>query len=247
MPLYKVYQAGKKVNWSQREIVIARMLFETGARASEIIELTIGDYRSRKNFQEVNTFNKGSHGRKVKFLRFGKDTVKRLMQYINNERKQFDSDQNSFDDLPDDAPLFLTELGTPLTYETWYYHWNQAMKKSDFKLNPHKARHWFVTTRLRGIYNISKTEVDIKQRKDELIQYMKWKNPDTLKVYEHYFDEGKYREAHDLMLKSMEKKEQEYVAERKTRRKEKPQLTLLQSTNEMELDKDLQELLGGLE
>jgi hypothetical protein len=36
---YQVYQAGKKVNWSNREMVIARMLFETGARASEIIEL----------------------------------------------------------------------------------------------------------------------------------------------------------------------------------------------------------------
>ena len=46
---YQVYQAGKKVNWSLREVVIARMLFETGARASEVIELTIGDYRSRKS------------------------------------------------------------------------------------------------------------------------------------------------------------------------------------------------------
>ena len=47
----QVYQAGKKVNWSLREFVIARMLFETGARASEVIELTIDDYRSRKVFK----------------------------------------------------------------------------------------------------------------------------------------------------------------------------------------------------
>ena len=60
---YQVYQAGKKVNWSQREMIIARMLFETGARASEIIELTVGDYRQRKSHQEVSTFNKGSHGK----------------------------------------------------------------------------------------------------------------------------------------------------------------------------------------
>ena len=38
---FQVYQAGKNINWSQRETVISRMLFETGARASEIIELTI--------------------------------------------------------------------------------------------------------------------------------------------------------------------------------------------------------------
>lgn len=212
---YQVYQAGKKANWSDRELVIARMLFETGARASEIIELTIGDYRARKSFQEVNTFNKGSHGRKVKFIRFGKDTVKRLMHYINTERKQLDPNHLGFDHLPDDAPVFLTEWGTPLTYEAWYYHWTKAMQKSQLKLNPHKARHWFVTSRLREIYKISNTEADIQQRKDGLIKYMKWKNQDTIKVYEHYFDEEKHREAHDQMLESMEQKEREYNVNRR--------------------------------
>ncbi|MGE7929017.1 hypothetical protein [Lysinibacillus xylanilyticus] len=82
---YQVYQAGKKANWSQRDIVIARMLFETGARATEIIELTVGDYRKRKSHQEVITFNKGSHGKKIKFLRFSKETVKHLFHYIETE------------------------------------------------------------------------------------------------------------------------------------------------------------------
>ena len=85
---HKVKQAGVQVNWSLREKVIVRMLFETGARASEVIELTIGDYRARKSFEEVSTFNKGSHGRRVKFLRFNKDTTKLLFQYINQERKK---------------------------------------------------------------------------------------------------------------------------------------------------------------
>jgi hypothetical protein len=183
----------------------------------------------------------------VKFLRFGKDTVKRLMHYINTERKQLDPDHLGFDDLPDDVPIFLTEWGTPLTYETWYYHWNKAMQISQLKLNPHKARHWFVTTRLREIYNISKTEAEIQQRKNELIKYMKWKNQDTIKVYEHYFDEEKHREAHDHMLENMEHREQEYNANRKTKRKQKPQLTLIKNPNDLEFDQDLQELLDGLE
>lgn len=34
------------------------------------------------------------------------------------------------------------------------------MKKSELQLNPHKTRHWFVTTRLREIYNSSKTEAE---------------------------------------------------------------------------------------
>ena len=69
-------------------MIIARMLFETGARASEIIELTVGDYRQRKSHERSSiTFNKGSHGRKIKFLRFSKDTAKRLFHYIDTERK----------------------------------------------------------------------------------------------------------------------------------------------------------------
>ncbi|BCB37331.1 hypothetical protein BCJMU51_2215 [Bacillus cereus] len=244
---FQVYQAGKNINWSQRETVISRMLFETGARASEIIKLTIGDYRSRKSHQEVITFSKGSYGRKVKFLRFSKDTVKRLFQYINTERMKYDPNQFNYEQLPDEAPIFLSEFGTPLTYYAWYYHWNKAMNYIDIKLNPHKARHWFVTTRLREIHNISKNDSEIQQRKNELIKYMKWKNPDTLKVYEHYFDEEKHRESHDEMLKKMEKNQKEYEKNQKLKRKNKTSLTVVKRQNKIEIDEDLKELLDGLE
>ncbi|PGL70062.1 site-specific integrase [Bacillus sp. AFS055030] len=243
----QVYQAGKKVNWSQREMVIARMLFETGARATEVIELTIGDYRSRKSFQEASTFNKGSHGRRVKFLRFSKDTVKLLMRYINKERIQYDVTQCTFEVLPNEAPIFLTELGTPLSYEAWYYHWSRAIEECKIKLNPHKTRHWFVTTRLREIYNISKTEAEIKHRTNELIKYIKWKNADTIKVYEHYFDEEKHRESHDQMLDNMAELEKEYIEQMKYNRKKKTNLTVLESSKVVEIDSELEDFFDGLE
>lgn len=245
---YQVYQAGKKVIWSLREVVIARMLFETGARASEVIELTVGDYRSRKSFQEVSTFNKGSHGKRVKFLRFSKDTVKLLMRYINTERMQFDELQRNFDTLPDEAPLFLTELGSPLTYESWYYHWDKAMKECEIKLNPHKTRHWFVTSRLREIYNTSNTEAEVKQKKNELIKYIKWKDENTIEVYEHYFDEESHRKAHDGMLESMAEKEKEYMEQKINKRKKKTNLTVIENNfDDIEIDDEIQELLEGLE
>ena len=245
---YQVYQAGKKVNWSLREVVIARMLFETGARASEVIELTIGDYRSRKSFQEASTFNKGSHGKRVKFLRFSKDTVKLLMRYINTERKQYDELQRNFDILPDEVPIFLTELGSPLTYESWYYHWDKAMKECEIRLNPHKTRHWFVTSRLQEIYNTSNTETDIKQKKNELIKYIKWKDEETIKVYEHYFDEENHRKAHDEMLKSMAQQEQEYLKQKKNKSKKNPNLTFIENDLDgIEIDDAIRELLDGLE
>lgn len=242
---YQVYQAGKKVNWSQREMIIARMLFETGARTSEIIELTVGDYRQRRSHQEVSTFNKGSHGRKIKFLRFSKDTVKRLFHYIDTERKSYDENHLGFEQLPDDAPIFLSANGTVFTYHAWYYHWNRAMKANELSLNPHKARHWFVTSRLREIYNISKNEAEIQQRKNELIIYMKWKNPDTMKIYEHHFDEAKHREAHENMLEQMAQREEDYTEEFKSSGKQK--LALIETTKIELVDESLQELLEGLE
>ncbi|SHP98150.1 Tyrosine recombinase XerC [Mycobacteroides abscessus subsp. abscessus] len=244
---FQIYQAGKKVSWSQRETIISRMLFETGGRASEIIELTIGDYRSRKNLQEVITFNKGSHGKKVKFLRFSKETVKRLLNYINTERRQYDPSDLGFKNLPDEAPIFLTVYGTPLTYPAWYYHWNKAIKNSGIKINPHKARHWFVTTRLREIYNISKNEKEIDQRKHELIRYMKWNNPETIKTYEHHFDEEKHRKAHDQMLDAMAKNEIEYDREQNIKSMKKTKLTVIENRKELDIHEDLRELLEGLE
>lgn len=239
---YQVYQAGKQVNWSLRETVIARLLFESGARASEVIEVTIGDYRSRKSFQELRTFTKGSHGRRVKFLRFSKDTVKLLIRYINTERKKLDTLHRSFDNLPDEDPLFLTKTGLPFTYHAWYYHWSKAMKASGLKINPHKSRHWFVTTRLREIYNVSTTENEVVQRRTQLIKYMKWKQEDTIKIYEHHFDEEKHREAHDHMLDNMKEKEKEYLQQEK-KKTNKPQVTLAHTNIFVELDEDIQGLL----
>ena len=58
--------------------------------------------------------------------------------------------------LPDEALIFLMEVGTPFTRQAWFYHWNKIMKKSDIKLNPYKTRRWFVTTSMREIYETSK-------------------------------------------------------------------------------------------
>ncbi|MGE7998907.1 tyrosine-type recombinase/integrase [Lysinibacillus sp. NPDC093190] len=244
---FEVYKAGKKVNWSLREQVIAHMLFEGGARASEVIELTIGDYRARNSFQEAETFNKGSHGKRVKFIRFSKDTTKLLMRYINKERAKYDESQRTFDELPNDAPVFLTAVGTPFTRQSWYYHWKKAMDKCEMKLNPHKTRHWFVTTSMREIYETSKTDAEITQRKNQLIQYMKWSNKDTIQIYEHYFDEGKHREIHNQMFENMKKLEEEYHKQKKNNKNKKPKLTVLESVGNMEMDEDILEMLEGLE
>ena len=73
----------------------------------------------------------------------------------------------------------------------------------DMRLNPHKIRHWFVTTSIREIYNISKTDAEIKQRKDAFIKYMRWRQKTMMDVYEHHFDEERHRDFHDNMLEQI--------------------------------------------
>lgn len=85
------------------------------------------------------------------------------------------------------------------------------------KLNPHKARHWFVTSMLRGIYEQSETGGQIEDKKKQLIEYMKWREPDTLTVYEHYYDEEKFRDLHEKLQESYMKREKEYFKSAKSR------------------------------
>ena len=53
-----IYKAGKDSKWKLRDEIIITMLFQTGARAREVIELTFGDYRARCDKAEFSTFNK---------------------------------------------------------------------------------------------------------------------------------------------------------------------------------------------
>ncbi|GIO14922.1 hypothetical protein J19TS2_44770 [Cohnella xylanilytica] len=207
---YQVYNAGEDSNWCQRDEVISRFLFETGARISEILDLTIGDYRKRSDIHELAAMNKGSFKRRIKFVRISPETLKLLIKYVNKERRLYSSTQTKFNELPDDEPLFLSSRGTAYTYTAFYWNWSRIMKKAGIKLNPHKARHWFVTSMLRGIYETSDTAGQIEDKKKQLIEYMKWRDPETLAIYEHYYDEQKFRELHEKLQENYLKREKEY-------------------------------------
>ena len=85
---FMIYKAGKDSKWKLRDEIITRMLFQTGARAREVIELTFGDYRARYDKGEFTTFNKGSNGKRTKFLKVDNNTIKLLDRYIYGERKK---------------------------------------------------------------------------------------------------------------------------------------------------------------
>jgi site-specific recombinase XerD len=104
---YRIYQAGDTNGWRLRDEVITRFMFETGARISEILELTVGDYRKRSDLHELAATNKGSYKRRIKFIRISPETLKLLIKYVNSERRDSANVQEKFTDLPDSEPHFL--------------------------------------------------------------------------------------------------------------------------------------------
>lgn len=200
----KLLLAGEKLQWSLREQIIARLLFETGARVTEIIELQVGDFRARSSIREMSTFSKGSFKKRVKFISFSNDTAILLKRYFDTERKTIDKLHRNFDELDDEEPIFLSSRNTAYTYNAWYWHWRRACKYANINFNPHKARHWYVTQVIRFIHKTSKSDGEVKRKTRELVAYMDWKSKETLEVYEHYFDINRHLEVQEDFFNSLE-------------------------------------------
>ena len=119
----RVLAGGRAVGWGVREECVARILFESGARVSEVVGLTVGDWNARGLRQEASAFSKGSHGRRIKFVRFSANTAKLLRRYFDGERRQHDAEHRTLNDylaasergLVDlsQVPVFLSSQPTP--------------------------------------------------------------------------------------------------------------------------------------
>lgn len=61
-----------------REECLISLLFETGARISELMTLMVGDWNRRGLKDTAWARNKGSRKRRAKFIRFSEQTIKLL-------------------------------------------------------------------------------------------------------------------------------------------------------------------------
>jgi len=209
-----ILQGGKRLSLKQtrqRDEVVTWLLFETGARVSEVTGLMLGDWVALGSHTKAQAFNKGSFGRRTKVLSFHEETVILLKRYFDQERIRFDPqgyDLAAYLELAaqkhldlSTVPLFLTSQGTQLTPKAYREHyWNPACQQASIEADVHQARHWLVTGAVRDIYETAKSEVEIKRRLRGLVEYMKWSSPETLSVYEHYFEQSLDRETRDLFL-----------------------------------------------
>jgi integrase len=212
----------------QREEVITWLLFETGARISEVAGLMLGDWATLGTHTESRTFSKGSHGRRTKKISFANDTVILLKRYFDEERIRFDPSGRTLEDYLllakrkqidlGTIPLFLTTQGTQLTPKEYREHyWKPACKAADppIIVDIHQVRHWRVTLAVRDIYETAQSKEEIERRLRGIVEYMRWKDEKMLEVYQHYFDEQFNANKRDELLKNMHQNIQQYLEERR--------------------------------
>lgn len=211
----RLLAAGRQVGWSLRDEIVTRMLFETGGRISEVTGLTLSDWADRGLLQEASAFSKGSHGVRVKFLRFSPETAKLLRRYYDGERHRHDPEGFGLDDYIRSSktghvdlrqvPLFLTARGTGYGPEVFRVHWNQACAVAGLDVDCHQARHWYTTMAVRQIYEQTQAEGEVKRRLRELIEYMKWRSGEAvLDAYQHYFDAARHAEVQDVLHRRLD-------------------------------------------
>jgi len=202
----QILEAGRRYGWGLREECITRILFESGARISEVLSLRLEDWLKQNALQEANALSKGSRGRRVKIIRFTSETAKLLRYYVDTERRDLDSSKrtveqylkllrNNLKELLT-APLFLSQRRSQLSDKTFRdRYWNPACQAAGLEINVHQARHWYVTQMVRYIYENAKDAGDVERGLHSLIVYMKWKSgQETLKAYDHYFEIERHTE-----------------------------------------------------
>ncbi|MGD0696178.1 MAG: hypothetical protein ABSB82_15110 [Terriglobia bacterium] len=207
----RILGGGRKVGWRLQGECITRILFESACRVSEVVGLTLGDWAVRGLLQEAQAFSKGSHGRRVKFIRFSAATAKLLRRCFDTERRHLDQNHyplaeyirraQAYGTDLDHVPLFLSRRRTRLTPKAFREGcWDPACQAAGVDADVHQTRHWYVTQVMRGIYETSQGQPEIDLRLRELIEYMGWRSGwQTLEAYQHYFDPQRHAEMQDRL------------------------------------------------
>ena len=87
-------------------------------------------------------------------------------------------------------------------------------------------RHWYTTQSMRLIAEEAKSSAEITLRKEALVRYMAWRNPETLRTYENYFKGIQHYAIADQVHQRLEKDTTAYVkhSKKKSQQAESQQL-----------------------
>ena len=154
-----------KTNDGMRDALILEMLYSTGVRVSELVNIKLKDI----NFHDQKILILGK-GNKERYTYYGKRVKELLELYINKARKE----------LPNSEYLFLNKHGKMLNQRVVrMITENNAFKaKIDVKVTPHTLRHTYATHMLNG-------GADLKSVGDLLGH----ENLSTTQIYTHVSNE----------------------------------------------------------
>ena len=172
-----------KEKFGQRNKTIIEILYGTGIRVSELIELKISNIFFKENL--IRVLGKGD---KERFVPIGLKAKKSIIDYINNNRKYQKIEESSND------ILVLSKYGKKITRHMIFTLIKNISKKSGItkKISPHTFRHSFASHLLKngadlrtiqlilGHENITTTEIYTHLDSKHLLNVMKKYHPRSM-------------------------------------------------------------------
>ncbi len=201
----------------QRDQVVLLLLRQTGARLSEIVQMTVGGYRRAQHVGQAFVRNKGSRGREEKTIYFTPVIEQQLHKYIQDERAAHDPQgRKKLAELDDSDALFLTGQGDPYNRAAFYYHWNklfmpaqkQFKKQDRVEFSPHDIRHLHVSTNMTKIKRSAQGNAELEaELKDGFRLLMGWRSQETIDIYTHALN--KRKALLDIVLRDQEHEDEQ--------------------------------------
>mgnify|MGYP001173228125 CR=1 FL=1 len=126
--------------FGQRNITIIEVLYGTGIRVSELVELKLSNIFFKENILKVT-----GKGNKERFVPLGKIALIEIKKYLNDRDKL--KINSKFSDI-----LFLNRYGRQLTRSMIFKIINDSSKNAeiDKKISPHTLRHSYATHLLKN-------------------------------------------------------------------------------------------------
>jgi integrase/recombinase XerD len=119
-----------------RDKAALELMYATGMRVSEIVNLTLGDLNLEVSFIKCR-----GKGEKERIIPIGREAVKAIDRYLVKVRLKLAKKGKS------DEHLFLTRLGRKMSRQTFWKMIKKYLKKTRIKkkVSPHILRHSFAT------------------------------------------------------------------------------------------------------
>lgn len=124
-----------------RDRLILELLYSTGVRVSELVNIKISDINSNK--KEIRIFGKGS---KERVVFYGKECEELIDKYLSFSYKELYNEKYS------DNYLLLSKTGRQINQRQIRYIIDDIVNKSGYKMHisPHVLRHTFATDLLNN-------------------------------------------------------------------------------------------------